>query len=125
MRRVAGLAWQDSGSDPRPSSTTAKSAASASSVIWTRTVARDRSSVKATWTPAFQNRDVSSTEVSPRAMQGFETDPISPRANTAAANRGTTEARILKRNMTLLAGPEWNCWALWFAERKGNSLPQG
>lgn len=47
-----------------------------------------------------QNRDVSSTEVSPSAMQGCETDPISPRANTAAASRGTTEARILKRNMT-------------------------
>ena len=28
-------------------------------------------------------------------------DPISARANTAAANRGTAEARNLKRNMTL------------------------
>jgi hypothetical protein len=34
-------------------------------------------------------------------MQGFEAGPISLRANTAAASKGTTEARILKRNMTL------------------------
>src|SRR3569832_2607240 len=100
IRRVDGLPWQAPGSSLVPSSTTAKSAASASSVICTRTVACAGSSVKAIWMPAVQNKEVSSTELSPMAMQGCETDPTSLRANTAVANRGTTEARILKRNMT-------------------------
>src|SRR5690349_17717274 len=34
-------------------------------------------------------------------MQGCDADPVPARASTAATIRGTTDARILKRNMTL------------------------
>ena len=73
--------------------------ASASSGIWTSTVARPASSVKATCTPAVQNSGVSSAEISPKAMQGCETDPISVRANSAAASKGSvsTATRMLQR----------------------------
>src|SRR5258708_34554260 len=58
-------------------------------------------------------------------MQGRGPAENSPRANTAATASGTTEARILKRNMTLLARQEPATSGLWLAERKQKSLPPG
>jgi len=77
----------------------AKSAASALSVICTRTVARAGSSVKATWRSACQGKSAISTDVLAIAMQGCGPGKSPPRAKNAATRRGTAEARILKRNM--------------------------
>src|SRR5271156_152649 len=96
---VAGLASQAPVSVASESSTRAKSAASALSVTCTRTVASAGSSVKATWRSARQGRSAISTEALAMAMQGCGPGRSRPRANNAAATRGTAEARILKRNM--------------------------
>src|SRR5580692_41663 len=81
------------------SSTTAKSAVSALSDSCTRTVAAAGSSVKLTWRSACHGTALSCTLVSPTAMQGRGRADNPPRANTAITRNGTTEARILKRNM--------------------------
>src|ERR1700722_1775419 len=105
---VAGLASQAPASAALESSTRAKSATSALSVTCTRTVASAGSSVKATWRSACQGRSAISTEVLAIAMQGCGPGRSPPRANNAAATKGTAEARILKRNMELPAhtGPD-------------------
>src|SRR4051812_23921278 len=82
------------------SSMTVKSAASALSEIWTRTVARLGSWVKLTWRSACQDSVAIWTEAPAISMQGRGPVENSPRANTAATANGTTEARRLKRNMT-------------------------
>src|ERR1700691_967577 len=81
------------------SSTTTKSADSALSEIRTRTVASAGSSVKPTCRSACQGTEAISTDASPMAMQGCGAGNHPPRANTATKTNGTTEARILKRNM--------------------------
>src|SRR6266516_7224615 len=82
------------------SSITVKSAASASSEIWTRTVAWEGSLVKATWRCACQDSAAIWTDVPAISMQARGPAKNSPRANRAAIASGTTEARIFKRNMT-------------------------
>jgi hypothetical protein len=60
-------------------------------------------------------------------MQGCGLGKNSTWARSAAAINGTTETRTLKRNMerhSLNRGPETH-GALWFVERKENSLPPG
>src|SRR5580704_10174051 len=99
--RVAGVASQAVASGVSISSTTAKSAASALSVICTLTVASAGSSVKATCRSACQGIEVIWTEASPIATQGCGPGNNPPRANTAATIKGTAEARILKRSMLL------------------------
>src|SRR6478736_2628804 len=94
--------WQAPASVESTSSMTVKSAASALSEICTRTVASLGSLVKLTWRSACQDRAAIWSEAPPTSMQG-RGPKNSPRANTAATANGTTEARILKRNMTLLA----------------------
>src|SRR5487761_1905915 len=109
-KRVAALASQAPRSVLSASSTTTKSAASALSEIWTRTVAAAGSSVKATWRSTCQGTSEIWTEVSDIAMQGCGPGNSPPRANTAATISGTAEARILKRNMTrhsLFPGPRY------------------
>src|ERR1700754_2505915 len=81
------------------SSITAKSAASALSMICTRTVAFAGLVVKLTWRLDCQGSEVSCTEVSATATQGRVSEKISPRARKAVTARGTTEARTRKRNM--------------------------
>src|SRR4051812_2532258 len=83
------------------SSMTVKSAASALSEIWTRTVARRGSWGKLTWRSACQDSVATWTEAPAISMQGRGPVENSPRAKTAATANGTTEARRLKRNMTL------------------------
>src|SRR6267142_1986768 len=82
------------------SSITVKSAASASSEIWTRTVAWEGSLVKPTWWCACQERAAIWTDVPAISMQALGPVKNSPRANRAAIASGITEARIFKRNMT-------------------------
>src|ERR1700722_11027705 len=81
------------------SSTTAKSAASALSNICTRTVAAAGSSVKLTCRSACQGTEAICSDASPTAKQGRGPGDHPPPANAAAMPNGTTEARILKRNM--------------------------
>src|SRR5207253_1563171 len=75
------------------------SAASARSITCTRTVAFAGLLVKLTWRADCQGSEVSCTEVSATAMQGRASASSSPRARKAVTARGTTEARIRKRNM--------------------------
>src|SRR5215204_4260396 len=82
------------------SSITVKSAASALSEIWTRTVAREGSLVKPTWRCACQESAAIWTDVPAISMQARGPVKNSPRANRATIASGTTEARIFKRNMT-------------------------
>src|ERR1700686_5725186 len=124
--RVTGVASQALASGVSTSSTTAKSAASALSDIWTRTVASAGSSVKATWRSAFQGIEVIWTDASPIATQGCGPGNNSPRANIAATINGTAEARILKRSMMLsLADKPRERRGLWLGKCKQNSLPAG
>src|SRR5262245_56643058 len=113
------LVWQPLPSAVSAPSMTAKSAASALSMICTRTVAFAGLVVKLTWRLGCQGSDVSCTDVSATAMQGLASANSSPRARKAATARGTTEARIRKRNMGTLAshGPR-NAQGLWLAEGK-------
>src|SRR6267142_1852958 len=82
------------------SSMTVKSAVSALSETWTRTVARPGSLVKPTWRFACQESVAIWTEAPDISMQGREPADNSPRANRATTASGMTEARIFKRNMT-------------------------
>ena len=82
------------------SSITVKSAASALSEIWTRTVAWEGSLVKPTCRCACQERAAIWTDVPAISMQALGPAKNSPRANRATIASGTTEARIFKRNMT-------------------------
>src|SRR5438128_7386839 len=91
--------WQALASAVSMSSITAKSAASARSITCTRTVAFAGLVVKLTCRLDCQGSEVSCTEVSATAMQGRASANISPRARKAVTARGTTEARIRKRNM--------------------------
>src|SRR5438128_3974436 len=93
------LVWQALLSAVSMSSITAKSAASARSITCTRTVAFAGLLVKLTWRADCQGSEVSCTEVSATAMQGRASASSSPRARKAVTARGTTEARIRKRNM--------------------------
>src|SRR5205085_799565 len=112
------LPWQVPPSAVSMSSITAKSAASARSMICTRTVAFAGLLVKLTWRLDSQGREVSCTEVSATAMQGRASANSPSRARKAATARGTTEARIRKRNMEhSLACPQGR-GALWLAECK-------
>src|SRR6185503_3468546 len=97
-----GAAWlsQAPASAVSMSSITGKSAASALSAIWTRTVAREGSLVKPTWRCACQERGAIWTEAPAISMQARGPVKNSPRANRATIASGTTEARIFKRNMT-------------------------
>src|SRR5262245_33667117 len=99
------LVWQPLPSAASAPSMTAKSAASALSMICTRTVAFAGLLVKLTWRLDCQGSDVSCTEVSATAIQGLASANSSPRARKAATARGTTEARIRKRNMETLTKP--------------------
>src|SRR5688572_3234917 len=100
------------------SSMTVKSAASALSEIWTRTVARPGSLVKLTWRSACQDSAAIWTEAPATSMQGRGPVENSPRANTATKANGTTEARTLKRNMTLPTERKPATAGLWLAEGK-------
>src|SRR5690349_8374471 len=97
--RGGWLPWQALPSAVSTSSITAKSAASARSMTWTRTVAFAGLLVKLTRRLDCQGREVSCTEVSATAMQGRVSANSPSRARKAATARGTTEARIRKRNM--------------------------
>src|SRR6185295_12500145 len=81
------------------SSITVRSAASALSEIWTRTVAWEGSLVKPTCRCACQERAAIWTGVPAISMQARGPAKNSPRANKATIASGTTEARIFKRNM--------------------------
>src|SRR5438045_2118640 len=116
--------WQAPASVLSTSSMTVKSAASALSEICTRTVARPGSLVKLTWRSACQESAAICSEAPPTSMQGRGPVENSPRANTAATANGTTEPRILKRNMTLPAHKPAKA-GLWLVECKENSLPPG
>src|SRR5882762_3415235 len=107
------------------SSMTVKSAASALSEIWTRTVARLGSLVKLTRRSACQDSVAIWTEAPAISMQGRGPVENSPRANTAATANGTTEARRLKRNMTLPTQHKPATGGLWLVECKENSLLRG
>src|SRR6266545_575847 len=120
------LLSQAPASDVSMSSMTVKSAASALSDIRTRTVARRISLVKLTWRSACQDSAAIWTEAPATSMQGRGPVENSPRANRATTASGTTEARILKRNMTPLASRNRPATGgLWLAEGKENSLPPG
>src|SRR5437879_4849190 len=81
------------------SSITVRSAASALSEIWTRTVAWEGSLVKPTCRCACHERAAIWTGVPAISMQARGPAKNSPRANKATIASGTTEARIFKRNM--------------------------
>lgn len=83
-----------------PSSTTAKSALSGLSTIWTRTVASVGSLVKLTWRCACHGIGAISTEVSAVVMQGWTLATSCSRAKNPAKASGTIDTRILRRNMT-------------------------
>src|SRR5258707_7260964 len=117
------LLSQAPASDVSMSSMTAKSAASALSEIWTRTVARLGSLVKLTWRSACQDSVAIWTEAPAISMQGRGPVENSPRANMAATASGTTEASRLKRkNMTLPTQHKPATGGLWLAEGKRNWL---
>ena len=80
---------------------TVKSAASALSEIWTRTVERPGSLVKLTCQFACQESVAIWTDVPDISMQGRGPAHNSPRANSAATANEIAEAKIFKRNMTL------------------------
>src|SRR5690348_16073239 len=110
------LAWQAPPSAVSVPSITAKSAASARSMICTRTVAFAGLLVKPTWRLDCQGREVSCTEVSATAMQGRVSANNWPRARKAVNIRGTTEARIRKRNMEhSLTRAQQHTRGLWLA----------
>src|SRR5947209_4265172 len=111
------LVWQALPSAVSMSSMTAKSAVSARSMTCTRTVAFAGLLVKLTWRLDCQGSEVSCTEVSATAMQGRASAKMPSCAKKAATARGTTEARIRKRNMEHpLAKAQRNARALWLAE---------
>src|SRR5436190_4231856 len=118
------LLWQAPASVVSTSSITVRSAASAASVIWTRTVARLASLVKLTWRSACQESAAICSDAPDISMQGRGLPANSPRANRAATASGTTDARRLKRNMALPAHKPAKA-GLWLAECKENSLPAG
>src|SRR4051794_11608957 len=113
------LDWQTPPSAVSSSSITAKSAASARSMICPRTVAFAGLVVKRTCMADCQGSEVSCTEVSAPAIQGRASANSSPRAIKAVTANGITEARIRKRNMdTLTSRGQRNAQALWFVECK-------
>ncbi len=118
----SGGAWlsQAPASAVSTSSITVKSAASALSEIWTRTVAREISLVKLTWRCARQERVAIWTDVSAISMQARGPVKNSPRANRAAIASGTAEARIFKRNMIRYPPTTGRNGGLWLADGKGN-----
>src|SRR5438128_5689064 len=119
--RGGALLSQAPASTVSMSSITVKSAASALSEIWTRTVAREGSLVKPTWRCACQDRAAIWTDVPAISMQARGPVKNSPRANRAAIASGTTEARIFKRNMIRYPqGISPRQGGLWLAEGKGN-----
>ena len=103
------------------SSITVKSAASALSEIWTRTVARVGSLVKLTWRWACQERVAIWTDVPAISMQGR-----GPGQKLAAGEQGGNGQRnnrgqdLQTQHDTLLAHHKPATGGLWLAEGKEN-----